>query len=504
MNERILVNVVLIVISLILAIFLGNWVVTSPKEVGMGFAVVMAIILFMVLNKNIWILIPASMSVGFRFPFIPGGFTTPELVSMYVVGCTILLLLSHKASLRIKVTSIEFFAGLVLFLLCLAYIRNPVGVMALGADNVGGRPYAIVIIGVSAGWVLSSTKTDYIQVSRAFKWGVLGYFATLGVQLAAKVSGAIASITGPLLGIGGSGGGGYGGQVDTSKATRSGIAASWGDFGCRFICSCMHPLKAIYNLRWSPVLFSILIAAAMSGFRSMIAIVGVTFLLGIYYWGKTKAVMLAGIIGILCYVGINIVNMIYPLPPNIQRSLSFLPGTWKERYVVDSESSTDWRVLMWEEALYTDRYIRNKFIGDGLGIQRSDFSRMQEISLSRVQTDEMTQERAMLAGDFHSGPVTTIKVIGYLGLVILTIAMIIVSVRAHRLIIESRDKPYFREAIFFCLPLVYMPFIYLFIFGSFKESIPVWFIQIGLLRLLENNLKYAEDLESAQNQVELV
>lgn len=93
----------------------------------------------------------------------------------------------------------------------------------------------------------------------------------------------------------------------------------------------------------------------------------------------------------------------------------------------------------------------------------------------------------MLAGDFHSGPVTTIKVIGYVGLLVLIMAMCIMSYRAHKLIIFAREKPFFREVMFFCLPMVTSPIIYLFIFGSFKTSIPIWFIQLGFLRLLENH-----------------
>jgi len=493
MNDRIVANIILVGASLVLAVFLGSWVISAPKEVGVGIAVVLAIVVFMVLNRNVWILIPACMTLGIRFPLIPGGFSTVELASMFVVGCTFFLLLNRRVSLRLKMTSLEWMSIAILLLLIQSFLRNPVGIRALGSANVGGRPYVIIIITVCAGIVLASTRTDHAQIKRAFRWSIYGYLVTFVIQVLAYASAKIAFYTTILFGVtGGHSATDQTVSVNSGRASRNTLGSFLASSTSRTLVAFKSPLKALFHPLWLILLVVSIVSAGVSGYRSVIGVTGITLLLGIYYWGGGRAVVLAGFLGISGYMGINILNMAIPLPPNIQRSLSFLPGSWEDRYKEDANASTDWRVEMWKEALLTDTYIRNKYLGDGLGIQRSDFLHMKAIGESRIITDEMSQERAMLAGDFHSGPVTTIKVIGYVGLIILTIAMVVVALRAHRLIMNSRNKPHFKEVLFFCLPLVYMPIVFLFVFGSFKSSIPVWFIQVGLLRLLERNLNENE------------
>ena len=496
MNERIIVNIVVLVGALILALFLGNWVVSDPEGVGVGIVLVTALVLFLALNKNIWVLIPASMTLAIKFPFIPGGFSLAELISMYVVFCSFLMLLTRKVVFRLRMTSLEWLSFFILLLMLQSYLRNPVGIRLLGSEYVGGRPYVIVFFGVAAGWVLASTRTTQNYISKAFHWSILAYFGSFILNLAAQLSFTVAKYTAILFGI-------TGGHVadtgydavtkDSGRADRNRAASLFARAGSRILIAKLDPIRAIIKPLWLLLLIGIILAAGVSGYRSVIATTAMILMLGAYYWGGLRSVMMAGFLALVGYIGIIVLHLVSPLPPNIQRSLTFLPGPWEERHIEDAGASTDWRVEMWKEAMYTDRYIRNKFIGDGLGISRADYMHMVQISDAVLLTDEMSQERAMLAGDFHSGPVTTIKVIGYFGLIVLTIAMLVLAWRAHRLILFSRGKPFFSQVLFFCVPMVISPIVYMFIFGSFKTSIPLWFIQIGLLRLLENNLMYSSE-----------
>ena len=86
---------------------------------------------------------------------------------------------------------------------------------------------------------------------------------------------------------------------------------------------------------------------------------------------RGRTVVLGSFIGVTALVMISLVNLVAPLPPNIQRSLSFLPGTWDQRIRDDANESTDWRVEMWIEVLSSDRYIHDKILGDGLGFSAS-------------------------------------------------------------------------------------------------------------------------------------
>ena len=103
----------------------------------------------------------------------------------------------------------------------------------------------------------------------------------------------------------------------------------------------------------------VLVGAGISGYRNVIASTVMTLALATYYWGGGRAVMKATFISIGVYFLINVVNLVHPLPASIQRSLSFLPGTWEQAHIEDAAGSTDWRVEMWEEALLGDRFIEN-------------------------------------------------------------------------------------------------------------------------------------------------
>jgi len=448
------------------------------------------------------------MTLSIKFPWIPGGFSPVELACLFVIGCSLLLVSSRKISLRPQMTTVEWMAVLLIFMIVQAFLRNPVGIRIIKSEYVGGRPYFVMVIYILTAYILSTTRTDLGRINKLFKWSVVGYLGSFGINALAQLSGAIAVYTSALFGVHG-GHGSLPGQgpdnsvVDTGKADRNSAATMLARASSRCLVAFRNPLTALWHPFWGVILFSALLGAGMSGFRNVIASTGLTIVFAVYYWGRARAVIAGFFVGIVFYLIINIVNVFVPLPPNVQRSLSFLPGTWDEEYLEDAGSSTDWRLEMWQEALTSDRYIKNKFFGDGMGIPRSDFEHMVEISFSAVITDEMSQERAMLGGDFHSGPVTTIRIMGYSGLIVLILVFIVIAVRAHKLIMFSRGKPYFGEVIFFCLPLVWFPLFFLFVFGSFKSSIPTFFLQMGLLRLLEINIRdkeIAENLELSEDK----
>ncbi len=103
----------------------------------------------------------------------------------------------------------------------------------------------------------------------------------------------------------------------------------------------------------------------------------------------------------------------------------------------DAKQSSDWRTEIWIEALTSERYIRNKLIGDGLGmtseqLQKSVAVALQDSTANGIGGWESHRESILISGDFHSGPVQTIRTVGYVGLFILLIGMVRVAVHAHR------------------------------------------------------------------------
>jgi hypothetical protein len=186
-----------------------------------------------------------------------------------------------------------------------------------------------------------------------------------------------------------------------------------------------------------------------------------------------------------------VVNTLHPLPPNVQRSLTFLPGTWEQRYKDDAKGSTEWRVEIWREVLLTNRWIQNKWLGDGLGFSAAELS-SQMATRQGVRTGisgfDSFRENILSSGDYHSGPVSTIRVIGYIGLIFFLLAQIRLSVHAHRQIIRCRGTEWLPLALFVGIPMVWGPLFFTLIFGDFKTSASAFLVSLGMCRLLENNL----------------
>jgi hypothetical protein len=167
-----------------------------------------------------------------------------------------------------------------------------------------------------------------------------------------------------------------------------------------------------------------------------------------------------------------------------------LPGTWEERYIKDAEGSSEWRFEIWKEVLTSKKYIQNKWFGDGLGFSSRDFRSSLNVqgNVTGVSGFDEHRENILISGDYHSGPVQTIRVIGYVGLLLLLLAQIRLAVHAHRQIIRSKNTEWFPVALFVGIPLVWNPIFFVFVFGDFKGAAATLMLGIGMVRMLENNL----------------
>ena len=141
---------------------------------------------------------------------------------------------------------------------------------------------------------------------------------------------------------------------------------------------------------------------------------------------------------------------------------------------------------MWREALTSDRHIRNKWIGDGFGFTASEMAYQEELLMRGVQTVDQ-QDYYLATGTYHSGPIETIKRIGYLGLGVLLVVMGMFVKASVSIVNRTRGTPYFPYAMYVALPLVIHPFYFVLVFGSFQGSITALLLGGGMLRLIRNS-----------------
>jgi len=227
----------------------------------------------------------------------------------------------------------------------------------------------------------------------------------------------------------------------------------------------------------------------MGGFRTGIIATVLTFFIGIAYHSGLRGVFLSGT---MCTGGIALlatINQIAPLPPNAQRALTFLPGTWEQRYKDDAEGSTEWRTEVWKEALFTDRWIQNKWVGDGIGFSAAELAaQMNQRKLASSSGFDAHRETVLINGDYHSSFVSSVRTTGYIGALVLILGTARLTIHAHRLIIRNRKSKYFPICLLIGIPQVLaLPWYFIGAY-NYTQVAFLFVLGCGMTRMLENNL----------------
>jgi len=478
------------VIATFVALYLGISAATAQFEtIGWLLACLVGSICI-ALGRRVWLLLPlmSALSISVR---IPGQPDSTLLAQVLIIGFCLPMFLMRKLPWRFAVREMEVWILILTLFVVQVYMRNPVGVNLFGGASVGGKAYAIYAICLVSGLLIGGLEASVNDLKLILRLSIIGGL----LNLVFSFMGALVPSFGYYIGVyysnAESGHDTYGTVVDTESATRISFLGGFGHNMALWISSYISPLRACLNPLLGILMLFAVFSALMSGFRNSVIDVGLIFLLGIMYRNGFfgAVVSIGGITGALILIAV--VNSLHPLPPNIQRSLSFLPGTWNERYRKDGENSTEWRVDIWKEVLLTNRWIDNKWLGDGLGFKASELAAqigVRKGSRMGISGFDTQRENILSSGAYHSGPVQTIRTIGYVGLFFLLIAQLRLAVHAHRQIQRCRNTEWFPLALFVGIPIVYAPIFFVFIVGSFAQATAGFMLGYGMISLLERNL----------------
>jgi hypothetical protein len=479
-ESRSIQSILIMVVITILAAWLGVAVVTNQSETLLKVAAAVGFIICVFLGRRIWLLM--VFLVAMNVPLIR-GISTVDIGQAVFLGFTGIIFLMRRLPFQLKLGELELWMILVAATVVQVYLRNPVGLNIFGSGAVGGRPY----LAVGAAWLTGVVMSVIIVPPSELKWA-------MRLTIVGSLAGPVFTTVRMRLG----GGGGM---------EPSGIAASTGGTGAsrvaifgylapaiaRVVGSFVSPVRACLHPLWAPLILISFALAAGSGYRNIVAIVGIYYLVAIAYRGGFMSVVMAGISAAFGLGAIALFNLVAPLPANVQRALSPFPGTWDQRHVEAAEQSTEWRIEMWKEALFTDFWIQNKLLGDGLGFSRREWEMMEAMELGQAFESmgsglTAQQETMMITGGYHSGPVQTIRTVGYVGLVVLMLAMVRVAVHGHREVLRCRGTEWYPLALFMVIPSVALPFIFTFVFGEFRAASTHMFFAYGMISLMKRNL----------------
>lgn len=479
-SSRIITLILVGVVVSILAVWLGIGVASDQTQTLVIVGASCVLLIGVALGHRIWMLFLFLFSM--EVPVIR-GLTTMEFGYMILVGFSILMFSMRKLNARLKFNEMDFWRLAVAAMILQVYFRNPVGLNILGSGSVGARPYFIAVCSLLAGTILSKlvVPANELKWSRWIAIGAAFFMFPLNTWRYGLGRGVDLSQVSTVTGLEGEGAG-RDGKYDKMARIFSTILSSK-----------ISPLRASFHPLWVWLVLIVFAFAAMSGYRNSVAYVGIILLIGIAYHGGFVSLVISSLLGAFALGTLGLINLAYPLPGTVQRALSPFPGTWEERFVEAGENSTEWRVEMWEAALFTDDWIKNKILGDGLGLTREELNKMQDMAEGGTRADvrsglTVQQESLMITGGYHSGPVQTIRTVGYVGLAILLLALIRMAVLAHHQIRRCWGTEWQSTILFFGIPIIAFPFFFTLIFGTFQDAIAFLFINSALIDLFRNNL----------------
>ncbi|MGA0888356.1 MAG: hypothetical protein ACO3S0_10555 [bacterium] len=493
MNSTKIKAIAIATIATLIAIWLGMNAATAQIETIMWVMGVGTIIVCAMLGSKIWMILPFAATLNLTL-MIPGQPSTILLSQALFIGFSGMLILLRKLPFRLQITELEIWILLLVLCAGQVYLRHPVGLNIFGSESIGARPYAIFGAGIVSALLVAGLKVPHKDLTMYFRIHIIGgllNFTMLAIgYFTPKVGVWYGSVNVDSLSQGGYQEGTYG----VERATRIQFTRDISNNLALWISAIKSPIRACFHPIWAPLVLLTFAFAALSGYRSEIVYVGLTYLVGIIYRGGLRWVSVATAVLAAGFMIMALLNSVSPLPSNIQRSLTFLPGTWDEVHKKDAEDSTLWRTEMWKEALFTKYWIQNKWLGDGLGMTQQEFSYVQSLKSKQISgqagTSKLTlqQEIMMASNSYHSGPVSTIRAIGYLGLLILLGAQIRLAVHAHRQIKRARNTQWYPLTLLIGIPLISSPIFFTFVFGDFGQAMASFLYGVAMVRLLENSL----------------
>ena len=484
-----------LLLGLLLSVVIGNAVGSSDMRLVAGVvAAIPVVVIFVKLKTNIWVLLPISWYVTGRLPWLPLPFTVRDLCMMTVMFFFTLFFATRVVSWKRRLSTLDYFIYINLAYLVTVYARNPAGFWAMQTSVVGGRPYFEIALAFGAFLILSRVQlSDFLaKVFPLFflipAWSLALLDAV--TRLLPQTGYALNSI---YSGVGSAGVSGVLQQEARLGETRITGLVQAGVSSVTALCAKFNPVTLISPLYPGRL---ILLAASfaaifLSGFRGALLFALVAFLLAVVLRRNVRDLWVSSAVALLgILVLISIQGNILQLPLTMQRALSWLPGDWNQEAVADAEGSSQWRFEMWGWAWNDERILRDRTWGQGFGLSLDDMNLIAGSLMAGegggTRLGGSDRENFMITGSFHSGPLSTIKYIGVVGLSLYFPLMCYMAILAWRLCRRAYGSKAFALSLFVGIPIIYEPFNFVVIFGALDSNYSQLLFWAGLLNMLGN------------------
>ena len=404
-----------------LAILVG-YLLTNPQDLEtIGFIGVMtAILVFPLLMRFHYPLLIFSWNLPVTLFFLPGH---PSLFYLMVVASLSIsvverILDRNQPFLPASAVRWPLLAFLVLIIIT-AKLTGGFGLRSMGSDVYGGKKYVALIIGIMSFFAITARPIPkryaglYVTLWFAGNFfNAISDFYSVTPQSLRFIYVLIPPSNSGMDSMGNL-------DVVLGQTRLAGIAGAAGAVWCWMLAR--HGFRNCFLTPklWRPLMLVAMLPLVMlGGFRS--SIFGLMLITGLMFYmekihrtGLMLALVLAGIMGSA---------MLVPLAPHLpftfQRALAFLPLDISPEARLNAETSTEWRLEIWQALLpEIPKYL---LIGKGYAFSAETYN--EEMGANSIfhgqKVIDASQNALVLSSDFHSGPLSLIIPFGIWGVLL--------------------------------------------------------------------------------------
>jgi hypothetical protein len=493
MGKSLLIFILCVPLAVLLGIMLSDPLTTNSMIlVSASFALLLSPLL--IKSHHSFVIIAANAFVNVFF--LPGQPQLWVLANSISFGMAIVSRPLDRSQKRLVGSRSVTWSLLVLTVVILITAKESggIGIRAFGSSVYGGKRYVWLLTGIAGYFALTSQAVAVAARQRLVGWyflssitsavGNLAYalgptfyflFLLFPVEWALQQAGADQSGN-ELVRL--SGLGPAAGAIQTFLLAR---------YGIRGLLEIRHP--------WRLGLFLVSIVCAMfSGFRSTIVVLILILAFQFYYERLFRTrlfpIVLAGCVASFAIVALTAER----LPLALQRTLAFLPIKIDPAMRRNADATIEWRVEMWKVLV---RQIPEYFwIGKGFAMDPTDMYLAGE-AIKRGHAEAF--EGALIAGDYHSGPLSVIIPLGIFGV----IAFLWFLYGAYRVLRQNYlygDPDMERANTLFLSLFMARVFFFMFFFGGFSTDLWSFTSLVGLSISLNRGVCKPPVVQSAREE----
>jgi O-antigen ligase/polysaccharide polymerase Wzy-like membrane protein len=398
--------------GLLLAIFIGTKVGASDyRPLVLGTLGLLGCAFALFSGRFFWVITIASGSLAGTFPVLGGKFTPFQIlmvigIAKFLIEDVVLRRTKIKTGNR---TDLLLMAG---FMVILTYhgVHDRFGMRFLGSNVWGGANYVNVYVGLIAFFIIQSipmkssmwAKLPYLVLAISAFDLMIALITTIFPNTIYKIYPFYSAVS--RSGVEGLV---TGGAVET---TRLGSAGNFGLTLITLVLAATSLRKILHPSNFFRVVTLAIggLAVLLSSFRSAVFnTVAIFFVAGIRDL-KWAVLVFLPLLGVLLF-GLSFINSeVVALPKAVQRSLTFIPGSWDIDMKQDSVSSNQWRGEIWSQFLQ-EYFPRQPWIGRGFGF-RSEWA-----ARSVYRYDPEANRQTIEVGNLHNGFLSSLDTFGMVG-----------------------------------------------------------------------------------------